>query len=70
MASRTRYQRLQFVSVSHFAEACGVLQAVIFKPSGPAAQFGYNVKEMHGGGVSPWKVWLPTQEMWTNPLMG
>lgn len=46
------------------------LQAVIYKPSGPAAQFGYNVREMHGGGVAPWKVWMPAQEMWTNPLMG
>jgi len=25
---------------------------------------------MHGGSHQPFKIWMPTQEMWTNPLMG
>eukprot|EP00892_Ulva_mutabilis_P007227 jgi/Ulvmu1/4877/UM020_0163.1 len=45
-------------------------KAVIYIPSGPAAQYGYDQKAMHGGEKAPWKIWLPAQEMWTNPLMG
>eukprot|EP01025_Chloroclados_australasicus_P036469 TRINITY_DN3718_c0_g3_i1.p1 TRINITY_DN3718_c0_g3~~TRINITY_DN3718_c0_g3_i1.p1 ORF type:complete len:104 (+),score=7.98 TRINITY_DN3718_c0_g3_i1:153-464(+) len=25
---------------------------------------------MHGGSKATWKIWLPTQEMWVNPLIG
>ena len=46
------------------------MQAIIYKPTGPTAQYGYDQKAMHGGVKAPWKIWLPAQEMWNNPLMG
>ena len=46
------------------------VQAVIYKPSGPTAQYGYDQKYMHGGIKAKWKVRLPAQEMWVNPLIG
>lgn len=46
------------------------MQAVIYRPSGPSAQYGYDQKGMNGGTKLPYKIWLPTQETWENPLMG
>ena len=46
------------------------LQATIYRPNGTIAQYGYDQKAMHGGMKAPWKIWLPAQEMWVNPLMG
>jgi hypothetical protein len=46
------------------------IQAIIYKPTKPAGQYDYDEKAMFGGNSASWKIWLPTQEMWTNPLMG
>jgi ribosomal protein L36 len=43
---------------------------VIYTASGPITQYGYDQKVMHGGAHAPWKIWLPTQQMWQNPLIG
>jgi hypothetical protein len=46
------------------------VQAVIYKASGTTSQYGYDQKVMHGGAHAPWMIWLPTQQMWQNPLTG